>query len=94
MYFIVKETRRERESRLAEAASKSTQRNIRGVTRTTEEAYEIQRQHEREGEQFTKVYAVSADAPESKRANAETLLKHGINPETMETLHSPSTRHD
>ncbi len=94
MYFIVKPTRREREERLAESRARSSHSNIRGVTRTTEEAYEIQRQHEREGETFTQPYAVSVDAPESRIAEGEALLKAGINPETMQTLHSPSTKHE
>lgn len=83
-YIIVRETRGEREARMAETASKSSQRGVRGVARTTEEAYELQRKHEREGEAFTKPYAVSADAPESRQAEAETMLKAGIHPEAVE----------
>ena len=94
MYFIVKPTRREREERLRESAARSSQPGVRGVVRSLEEAHDMQRQHEREGEAFTRPYAVSGDAPESKQAEAETMLRAGINPETGQALFSDSTRHD
>ncbi len=93
VYIISKKTTREREEHLAESRTRSTHHSIEGVTRTTEEAHDIQRQREREGHEFKKPYAVSASAPESKVAEAEVLLKAGINPETFQPLHSESTRH-
>ena len=93
VYIIVKPTRREREANLAESCTRSVQRGIRGVVRTTEEAHDMQRQHEREGEEFTRPYAVSAGAAESQKAEAEVLLRAGINPETMQKLHTYSTEH-
>lgn len=86
VYIIVKPTRGEREAQLRESAAKSSQRGIRGVLRSTEEAYEVEREMAREGEEFKRPYAISGDSPESKRAEAELLLRTGINPETMEKL--------
>lgn len=91
-YLIFKPTRSEREERLR--ASRPQGYNVRGGVRTTEEAVEMQRIHEREGERFTRPYAVSGDSPEARQADAETKLRAGINPETNEPLYSPSTRHE
>lgn len=94
VYIIVKKTRGERESALAESRTRSSQRGVEGVVRTTEEAHDMERQRAREGYTFDRPYAVSADAPESKQAEAEMLVRQGINPETMQRLHSESTRHE
>lgn len=80
-YFIVKQTRREREERLAESRAKSPERGIEGVVRRTEEAYEIQRQRAREGKPFDKPYAVSGDAPESIQAEREMVQRAGLDPD-------------
>ncbi len=93
MYIISRPTRREREANLAESRTRTSHHGVEGVVRTTEEAHDMARQREREGHEFNRPYAVSADAAESKRVEAETLLKHGINPETMERLQSDSTHH-
>lgn len=81
-YLIFKPTRREREERLAQSRSRSPHRNIEGVVRRTEEAYEIERERAREGKPFERPYAVSDDAPESKQADRELLQRSGIDPET------------
>lgn len=93
MHFIIKPTRREREERLAESRTKTSHHSVEGITRTTEEAFEISRQREREGHSFTRPYAVSDKAAESIQADRELTLRHGINPDTMEPLYSKSTAH-
>ncbi len=91
--FIFKPTRREREEQLRTSSMRSSQPGVRGVLRSTEEAFDVQRDLERqEGKQH--IFAVSGDAPESKAVKEQDLVKQGINPETMETLHSESTKHD
>jgi hypothetical protein len=92
--LIFKKTRRERESGLRASRSQSNQRGIEGRVRTTEEAFEISRQREREGLPFDKPYAVSGDAPESKIAEGEVLIRAGLSPDWHGYLESPSTRHD
>ena len=68
-YFISRPTSRElREDLRASARGDS---RIRGRVRTTEEAHDIQRRLEREGEAFERPFRVSADAPESKQARIE-----------------------
>ncbi len=94
MHIIIRPTRREREANLAESRSKTSHRGVQGTVRATEEAYELSRQREREGLPFDRPYAVDEHAADSKRADDELTLRHGIDPETMKTLHSPSTRHD
>lgn len=92
-YLIFKSTSREREARLAESKTHSSHRNIDGVVRTTEEAFEVARQREREGISFERLLAVSNDSPEARQAEAELLVRQGINPETMQSLDTDSTRH-
>ena len=82
MYIISRPTRREREERLAESRSRSSQPNVEGVVRRTEEAHEIERQRSREGIAFDRPYAVAADAPESVQAEREILQRAGIDPES------------
>ncbi len=95
VHIIVKPTRREREANLAESRARpSVQKHIEGIVRTTEEAHDLARQREREGIKFDRPYAVSGDAPESKKAEAEVLLRSGINPDTMQPLYSKSTEHN
>ena len=68
-YFIFRPTRRELRENLAE--SQRGDSSIRGRTRTTEEAHDIERRLSREGEEFTRPFAVSNEAPESKQARIE-----------------------
>lgn len=93
MYFYVKKTAREREANLAESRSRSSQRNIEGVVRTSEEGFEMARQREREGIPFDRMYQVNPDSAEARRATADRLLRDNVNPETMESLHTESTKH-
>ena len=81
-YLISKPTRREREERLSESRAKSPERNIAGVVRRTEEAFEIQRAREKDGIAFDQPYAVSTDAPESIQAEREVVERAGIDPDT------------
>ncbi len=93
VYIIVKKTQREREAHLAETRSRSSQRNIEGVVRTSEEAFELARQREREGVKFERPYQVDSDSREGKQANEDMMVRQGINPETMQSLHTESTKH-
>ncbi len=93
VYIIVKKTTREREAHLAETRSRSSQRDIEGVVRTSEEAFEIARQREREGKPFDKLYQIESESAEGKQAHIDHMLKMGVNPETMQTLHTESTKH-
>ena len=83
--FISRPTRREREERLAESRDKAASagiRNVEGVVRRTEEAYEIERARAREGMEFKRPFAVSGDSPEAKQAEQDLLRKAGIDPES------------
>lgn len=73
--FIFRPTSRElRENLRASARGDS---RIRGVTRTTEEAHDIERRMSREGENFVKPYLVSGEAPESRQARIELAQRVG-----------------
>ena len=87
-YLISRPTRREAEAarREALATERLDPRMYRGTARTTEEAHDVQRDLEKQGETFDKLWAVSNDSPEAKRAKAELMLRQGINPETNERL--------
>ncbi len=83
MYIISKPTQRELHEKLAE--SKGSRRDVRGVTRTTDEAHDVQRRLEREsGEAFEKPFAVSGSSPEAKQAEREVMERAGIKPESVE----------
>ena len=85
--IIIKPTRREAESHRQESLANrglSTKR-YRGTARTVEEAHDLQRGLEKDGETFDKLWSVSG--PEAKQAEAEVELRAGINPETKEKLH-------
>lgn len=88
MHIIVKPTRREAESQRREALSRQglDPQRFRGTARTAEEAHDVQRKLEREGETFDRVWAVSNDSPEAKQADIDLKLKQGVNPETGERL--------
>ena len=87
-YLISRPTRREAEDarREALATQRLDPRTYRGTARTTEEAHDVQRDLEKQGETFDKLWAVSNDSPEAKQAKAELMLRQGINPETNERL--------
>ena len=94
-YLISRPTRREAEAQRQESLARRhfPASRYRGVARTAEEGFETQRALEREGETFDKLWVVSEDSPEAKIAHEDLMLKMGVNPETNETLHSPSTKH-
>ena len=74
-YFISKPTFRElRENLRASARGDS---RIRGRTRTTEEAHDIERRLACEGEEFVRPFRVDANAPESKQARIEIAQRAG-----------------
>jgi len=87
-YIIVKPTRREAEQRRREGLAKAglSPKRYRGTARTAEEAHDTQRALEREGESFDKLWEVSGESPEAKRAEQDILLRQGINPDTNEPL--------
>ncbi len=74
-YFISRPTSRELRDSLR--ASARGDKRIRGVTRTTEEAHDLERRMSREGEEFTKPYLVAGDAPESRQARIEMAIRMG-----------------
>ena len=84
-YLIFRQTRRERESRLAESRARSPERTpVEGVVRRTEEAYELQRQRAREGQEFLRPYAVSGLSPEAQKAEFEMMQRAGIRDDLIE----------
>lgn len=87
-YLISRPTRRELRDRLRESVHKQglDPQRFRGAVGRTEEAHEVQRRLEREGEPFERVFLVSGDSPEAKRAEAELKLRSGIDPESGERL--------
>jgi hypothetical protein len=88
VYLIVKPTRREAEQRRREGLAKAglSPRQYRGTARTAEEAHDVQRALEREGEPFDKLWVVSSDSPEAKQAHEDLMVRQGVNPDTMEPL--------
>lgn len=87
-YLISRPTRREAEAQRQESLSKLRldPRRYRGTARSAEEAHDTQRKLEREGETFDRLWAVSDDSEDAKRANESLKLRSGINPETNEPL--------
>ena len=87
-YIIVKPTRREAEERRRESLARAglSPKRYRGTARTVEEAHDVQRSLEREGETFDRVWEVSGDSPDAKQADTDLKLRQGINPETNEAL--------
>ena len=88
VYIISKPTRREAEERRREGLAKAglSPRRYRGTARTTEEAHDIQRGLEREGETFDKLWEVSGDSADAKQANEDMMVRQGVNPDTNEPL--------
>lgn len=88
VYIIVKPTRREAEAQRRESLARRglSPRRYRGTARTVEEAHDVQRGLEREGETFDKLWSVSGDSRDAEQANEDLMLRSKINPETMELL--------
>ena len=86
VYIITKPTRREAEQRRREGLAKAglSPRRYRGTASAVDEAHDVQRALEREGETFDKPWAVSGDSKEGKQAHEDMMLRSGINPETGE----------
>ena len=89
MEIIIRPTRREAEERRREGLAKArlSPKRYRGTARTTEEAHDVQRSLEREGESFDKVWSVSGESKDAKQAHEDLMVRTGINPETNEVLH-------
>ena len=87
-YLIFKPTRKEAEERRRESLAKQglDPQRYRGTARTAEEAHDVQRSLEHQGEAFEKVWAIDSDSPDAKQADKDMKLKMGINPETGERL--------
>ncbi len=88
VYIISKPTRREAEERRREGLAKArlSSKRYRGTASCVEEAHDVQRGLEREGEKFDKLWEVSGDSKEAKEADEKLMLRQGINPETDELL--------
>ena len=88
VHIIVKPTRQEAESSRREGLAKAglSPRRYRGTARTTEEAHDLQRGLERDGEKFDKLWQVSGESQDAKQADQDLKLRSGINPETGERL--------
>lgn len=88
VYIITKPTRREAESQRRESLARRglSPTRYRGTARTVEEAHDLQRGLEREGEPFDKLWEVSGQSPDAKQAHQDEMLRAGINPETHEVL--------
>ena len=89
VYVIVKPTRGEAEASRRESLAKAglSPRRYRGTAHSVDEAHDVQRGLERDGETFDKLWAVSGDSPEAKQADQDLKVRSGINPETGEPLH-------
>ena len=61
-------------------------KRYRGTARSLEEAHDVQRGLEREGETFDKFWEVSGDSADAKQSSEDMALRAGINPETQEVL--------
>jgi hypothetical protein len=88
VYIISKPTRREAEASRRESLAKSglSPKRYRGTARCVEEAHDVQRGLEREGETFDKLWEVSGESADAKQAEQDVLLKANIDPERMEAL--------
>lgn len=61
-------------------------KRYRGTARSLEEAHDVQRGLEREGETFDKFWEVSGDSADAKQAAEDLALRSGIDPETGKVL--------
>ena len=89
MEIIVRPTRREAEERRRESLAKRglSPKRYRGTARTAEEAHDVQRGLQREGETFDKLWEVSGDSADARQAHEDMMVRTGINPDTNEPLH-------
>ena len=89
VYIISRPTRLEAESQRQENMARRglSPKRYRGTARSLEEAHDVQRGLEREGETFDKFWEVSGDSKDAKQANEDLAVRSGINPETNEVLH-------
>jgi hypothetical protein len=85
VYVIVKPTRREAEASRRESLAKSglSPERYRGTARCVEEAHDVQRGLERDGETFDKLWQVSGDSSDARQAHEDMMQRSGIDPETM-----------
>ena len=83
MEIIRKPTRREAESQRQESLARQglSPKRYRGTARAADEAHDVQRQLEREGETFDRVWAISDESPEAKQAHQDLMRHAGIDPE-------------
>ena len=88
VHLISRPTRREAEERRREGLARAglSPKRYRGTARSVDEAHDVQRGLEREGETFDKPWAVEGDSKEAKQADEDMNLRAGIDPETMERL--------
>ncbi len=86
--IIIKPTRREAEAGRRESLAKAglSPKRYRGTARTVEEAHDLQRGLEKDGEPFDKQWSVSGDSPDAKQAHQDVMVRQGINPDTNEPL--------
>ena len=89
VHIISRPTRREAESQRQENMARRglSPKRYRGTARSLEEAHDVQRGLEREGETFDKLWEVSGDSKDAKQAGEDLAVRSGINPETKELLH-------
>lgn len=87
-YIVSKPTRREAEQHRRESLARQglNPKRYRGIARRLDEAHDAQRQLEREGEAFDRLWVVSGESPEAKRAHEDLMVRQGVNPDTMEPL--------
>ena len=87
VHIISRPTRREAESQRQENMARRglSPKRYRGTARSLEEAHDVQRGLEREGETFDRLWEVSGS--DAKQAEQDMKLRSGINPETDEVLH-------
>lgn len=84
VYIISKPTRREAESQRRESLARRglSPGRFRGTASCAEEAHDVQRGLERDGEKFDKLWEVSGDSTEAKQAHEDLMVRTGIDPET------------
>ena len=87
-YLISKPTRRELRERQQESLAKAglSPQRYRGTARTIEEAHDLQRRLEREGEKFDRLWAVDPASSEGRQADRDFKVRAGLNPDTGELL--------
>ncbi len=88
VHIISRPTRREAEENRREGLAKAglSPKRYRGTARSLDEAHDVQRGLEREGETFDRLWEVSGDSKDAQQAGEDMALRTGINPETGELL--------